>query len=143
MASKEIASGVDGVPTATERVHRRLQVLVDAARACGPMRVAIAYPCDGTSLSAAIEAARVGLVTPILVGPRARIEAAAAQGGIDLSGIDMHETADDPRAAAAQAAALCRDSKAAALMKGSLHTDELLAAAMSRDAGLRTGQRVS
>ena len=74
MALKEIAPGVDSVPKATERAHPRLQALVDAARACGPLRVAIAYPCDVTSLSAAIEAARVGLVTPILVGPRARIE---------------------------------------------------------------------
>lgn len=143
MALKEIAPGVDSVPKATERAHPRLQALVDAARACGPLRVAIAYPCDVTSLSAAIEAARVGLVTPILVGPRARIEAVAVQGGVDLSGIDLCETADDPHVAATQAAALCRDGKAAALMKGSLHTDELLAAAMARDAGLRTGTRVS
>lgn len=143
MALKEIAPGMDSVPTATERAHPHLQALVDAARACGPLLVAIAYPCDRTSLSAAIEATRLGLMTPILVGPRARIEAAAAQGGIDLSGIDLHETADDPRVAATQAAALCRDGKAAALMKGSLHTDELLAAAVARDAGLRTGQRAS
>lgn len=143
MALKEIAPGMDSVPTATERAHPHLQALVDAARACGPLLVAIAYPCDRTSLSAAIEATRLGLMTPLLVGPRARIEAAAAQGGIDLSGIDLHETADDPRVAATQAAALCRDGKAAALMKGSLHTDELLAAAVARDAGLRTGQRAS
>lgn len=143
MALKEIAPVVDSVLTAAEQAHPHLQALVDAARACGPLRVAIAYPCDVTSLSAALEAARVGLVTPILVGPRARIEAAAIQGGIDLSGIDLHESVDDPRVAATQAAALCRDGKAAALMKGSLHTDELLAAAMARDAGLRTGTRVS
>lgn len=143
MATKEIAPAANSVQAATERAHPHLQALVDAARACGPLQMAIAYPCDRTSLSAVIAATRVGLMTPILVGPRARIEAAAAQGGIDLSGIDLHETADDPRVAATQAAALCRDGKAAALMKGSLHTDELLAAAVARDAGLRTGQRAS
>jgi phosphate acetyltransferase len=143
MALKEIAPDVDSAPPAIARAHPHLQALVDTACACGPLRVAIAYPCDGTSLSAAIASMRMGLMTPILVGPRARIEAIAVECGIDLSGIDLHETADDPRIAAAQAAALCRDGKAAALMKGSLHTDELLAAAMARDAGLRTGTRAS
>lgn len=142
MAFKEIASGLCS-PTATERAHPYLQGLVKAARAYGPMRVAIAYPCDGTSLSAAIEAARVGLVTPLLVGPRIRIEAAATLGQIDLTGVDLHETVDDAHVAAGQAAALCRDGKADALMKGSLHTDELMAAAVSREAGLRAGKRAS
>lgn len=141
MAFKEVMSGIE--QASVGGVHPHLRALVEAARACGPIRMAIAYPCDATSLSAAVEAARVGLITPILVGPRARIEAAAAQGGVDLTGIELQETADDPRVAAAQAAALCRDSRAAALMKGSLHTDELLAAAVSKDAGLRAGQRAS
>ena len=123
--------------------HPHLKSLVDAARACGPIRVAIAYPCDASSLGAAIEAARTGLIVPILVGPRARMEAAALQGGLDLSGAEIVETADNPRAAAAQAATLCREGSAAALMKGSLHTDELLGAAVSRDAGLRGSSRAS
>ena len=143
MALKEIAPSADNVPKTNKRTHPHLQALINAARACGPLRVAIAYPCDSASLNAAIEAERLGLVTPILVGPRARIEAAAVQDGIDLSRSDFHDTADDPRVAATQAAALCRDGKAAALMKGSLHTDELLAAAVARDAGLRTSQRAS
>jgi phosphate acetyltransferase len=123
--------------------HPHLKSLVEAAKACGPMRVAIAYPCDGSSLGAAIEAARTGLIVPILVGPRARMEAAAQQSGLDLSGIEIVETSDNPRAAAAQAATLCREGSAAALMKGSLHTDELLGAVVSRDAGLRGGSRAS
>lgn len=143
MAFKELVAVVNGVAAATAEAHPRLQALVEAARLCGPIPVAIAYPCDVTSLNAAIEATRVGLVTPILVGPRDRIEAAAAQGGIDLTGVAFHETADDPRIAASHAAALCRDGKAAALMKGSLHTDELLAAAVAPDSGLRSGQRAS
>ncbi len=123
--------------------HPHLKSLVDAARVLGPMRVAIAYPCDVASLGAAIEAARVGLVVPILVGPRERMDAAARQGGLDLSGCEVAETADDPRAAAARAVALCRDGTAMALMKGSLHTDELLGAAVARDAGLRGSSRAS
>ena len=123
--------------------HPHLKSLVDAAKACGPLRVAIAYPCDAASLGAAIEAARAGLITPLLVGPTARMQAAATQGGLDLSGLEMVDTADNPRAAAAHAASLCREGSAGALMKGSLHTDELLGAAVSRDAGLRGSSRAS
>lgn len=128
---------------ANASAHPHLKSLVDAAKALGPLRVAIAYPCDAASLGAAIEAARSGLIVPILVGPRARMDAAAQQGGLDLSGCEAVESVDHPRAAAALAVALCRDGMAAALMKGSLHTDELLGAAVSREAGLRGGSRAS
>ncbi|MBS0477542.1 MAG: bifunctional enoyl-CoA hydratase/phosphate acetyltransferase [Proteobacteria bacterium] len=123
--------------------HPHLKSLVDAARVMGPMRVAIAYPCDAASLGAAIEAARAGLIVPILVGPRERMDTAARQGGLDLSGCEVVDSADSPRAAAALAVALCREGKAAALMKGSLHTDELLGVAVARDAGLRGSSRAS
>ena len=128
---------------ASASAHPHLKSLVDAARALGPLRVAIAYPCDAASLGAAIEAARVGLITPLLVGPAARMQAAASQAGLDLSGLEIVDTADNPRAAAVHAASLCREGRAAALMKGSLHTDDLLGAAVSRDAGLRGGSRAS
>jgi phosphate acetyltransferase len=120
-----------------------LKSLVDAAQALGPLRVAIAYPSDASSLGAAIEAARGGLITPLLVGPGARMQAAARQAGLDLAGLEIIDTADNPRAAAVHAASLCREGSAAALMKGSLHTDDLLGAAVSRDAGLRGGSRAS
>ena len=123
--------------------HPHWKSVVDAAKVCGPLRVAIAYPCDAASLGAAIEAARAGLITPLLVGPTARMQVAATEGGLDLSGLEMVDTADNPRAAAAHAASLCREGSAAALMKGSLHTDELLGAAVSRDAGLRGSSRAS
>ena len=123
--------------------HPHLKSLVDAAKARGPLRVAIAYPCDAASLGAAIEAARAGLITPMLVGPGELMHKAASQAGLDLSGLEIVDTADNPRAAAAKAASLCRDGTAAALMKGSLHTDELLGAAVSRDAGLRGSARAS
>lgn len=145
MADPVISPVSDTAPAldAHAPVHPHLKSLVDAAKACGPLRVAIAYPCDAASLGAAIEAARAGLITPLLVGPRARMQAAASQGGLELNGLEIVDTADNPRAAAAHAASLCRDGTAAALMKGSLHTDELLGAAVSREAGLRGGSRAS
>jgi phosphate acetyltransferase len=146
MASNDLAPGIPGTPTALTQLSQarpHLHALVEAARARGPIRIAVAYPCDLSSLSAAIDAGRAGLVIPLLVGPRARIEALAAQAGLDLSHAELHDTPDDPRAAAASAAALCGEGKAAALMKGSLHSDELLAAAVAREAGLRTARRAS
>jgi phosphate acetyltransferase len=145
MADPVISPVSDTAPAqgAHAPAHPHLKSLVDAAKACGPLRVAIAYPCDAASLGAAIEAARAGLITPLLVGPPARMQAVARQSGLDLTGLEIVGTADNPRAAAVHAASLCRDGTAAALMKGSLHTDELLGAAVSREAGLRGGSRAS
>ncbi len=123
--------------------HPHLDALLERARAAGPVPVAVAHPCDAVSLEAATAAARAGLIDPILVGPGARIRATAQAAGIDLGPARLHDTADDPTAAAAAAAALARDGQAHALMKGSLHTDELLGAAVSREAGLRTARRAS
>ena len=125
----------------TPRPH--LQHLQSMARARGPIAVAVAYPCDAGLLQAALQAAQAGLITPILVGPQSRIESAAHAAGLSLDCAIIHATADDPRAAAAQAAALCRDGQAKALMKGSLHSDDLLGAAVAREAGLRGSHRAS
>ncbi|MEJ8293014.1 bifunctional enoyl-CoA hydratase/phosphate acetyltransferase [Delftia tsuruhatensis] len=135
-----LAVAADDAP-ATPRPH--LQHLLDRAKAQGPIPVAVAYPCDAGSLQAAMQAAQAGLITPLLVGPEARIRAAAQAAGLDLAGASIHSTADDPRAAAAQAAALCGSGQARALMKGSLHSDELLGAAVAREAGLRGSRRAS
>jgi phosphate acetyltransferase len=123
--------------------HPHLKALVVAAQALGPIRVAIAYPCDASSLGAAIEAAREGLIVPLLVGPEARMRAVAQAHGLDLSACECIDTPDAPKAAAVKAASLCRDGSAAAMMKGSLHTDELLGAAVAREAGLRGSTRAS
>ncbi len=123
--------------------HPHLQALVERARGRGAITVAVAYPCDAASIEAADAAARAGLIVPVLVGPRERIAAAAEQAGISIDRLTVHETADDPRAAAAAAVGLCRDQQAAALMKGSLHTDELLGAAVGSAGGLRGTRRVS
>lgn len=135
-----LAVAADDAP-ATHRPH--LQHLLDQAKAQGPIPVAVAYPCDAGSLQAAMQAAQAGLITPLLVGPEARIQAAAQAAGLDLAGACIHSTADDPRAAAVQAAALCGSGQARALMKGSLHSDELLGAAVAREAGLRGSRRAS
>lgn len=134
------AVAADDAP-ATPRPH--LQQLIDQARARGPIPVAVAYPCDAGSVQAAMQAAEAGLIKPLLVGPQQRIEAAARSAGLDLSAAEIHSTADDARIAAAQAAALCRDGQARALMKGSLHSDDLLGAAVAREAGLRGSRRAS
>lgn len=121
--------------------HQRFHDLL--ARAVGPpIPVAVAHPCDAASLGAVVEIAAEGLVEPILVGPAARIQAVAAAAGLDISRFRM---VDEPhsQAAAARAVALARSGEAALLMKGSLHTDELIRAVIDRETGLRTGRRLS
>ncbi|MFC4525056.1 phosphate acetyltransferase [Dyella halodurans] len=125
-----------------EAKHAKYERLIDHCRALPPMPTAVAHPCDASSLAGAIEAAQNGLITPILVGPRARIESAAAEAGLSIA---AYQLVDAPysHAAAAAAVQLVREGKADALMKGSLHTDELMSAVVSRDAGLRTARRIS
>ncbi|MCA8252927.1 phosphate acetyltransferase [Burkholderia sp. AU31624] len=125
-----------------ENRHEKYLRLIEHCRTLAPMPTAVAHPCDRSSLEGALEAARKGLIAPILVGPRARIEATAAACGLSI--ID-HEIVDAPysEASAAAAVRLVRDGRAAALMKGSLHTDELMAEVVRHDAGLRTGRRIS
>jgi len=125
-----------------ERTHEKYNRLLDFCRSLPPTPTAVAHPCDESSLRGAIDAARLGLITPILVGPRARIEAIAKQFDIDISGVAIEDTPFS-QASAARAVELVREGKAEALMKGSLHTDELMAAVVQRETGLRTARRVS
>lgn len=111
-------------------------------RALPPVPTAVAHPCDAESLRGALMAAQQGLITPILTGPEARIRAIAAKESLDLTGIAVIGT-EHSHASAEAAVALVREGRAAALMKGSLHTDELLGAALAKEAGLRTERRVS
>ena len=120
----------------------RSHALIERARARGPMPTAVVYPCNRPALSGALEAAAAGLITPILIGPRAQIEQIAAEQQLDLAGCAIHDMAT-AEASARHAAALARDGKVALLMKGSLHTDELMSVIVARDAGLRTDSRVS
>ncbi len=131
----------DNETVGTGRPH--LQRLLSKARERAALPVAIAYPCDSSSLEAALAAWREQLIEPVLVGPRARIMEAMNACGIDASLFPIVDCKDDPRIAARVAVELCRDGDAGAVMKGSLHSDELLAAAVGKDSGLRTERRVS
>jgi phosphate acetyltransferase len=125
-----------------ERTHEKYQRLLDSCRSLPPTPTAVAHPCDQSSLEGAADAARLGLVAPTLVGPRARIEAVAKEFGIDIAGLPMVD-APFSHASAEKAVELVHQGKAEALMKGSLHTDELMGAVVKRDTGLRTARRIS
>ena len=103
---------------------------------------AVAHPCEASALSGAVEAAQLGLIVPILVGPAAKIEATAKAAGINLGNLQIVD-APHSHAAAAKAVEIIRQGNAQILMKGSLHTDELMSAIVARDGGLRTGRRIS
>lgn len=126
----------------TDRKHEKYERLIARCKSLSPARTAVAHPCDESSLRAAIDAAKAGLIAPILVGPQARIEALAKQHGIDISKLEVVD-APHSEASAAAAVALVREGRAEALMKGSLHTDELMGAVVRRDTGLRTARRIS
>jgi phosphate acetyltransferase len=106
------------------------------------VRCAIVHPCDRDSLLGSLEAARRGLIAPVLVGPTARIRAVAEAEGLDLSAYRIVDT-EHSHAAAQRAVALARAGEVEALMKGSLHTDELMSAVVPSDSGLRTARRIS
>jgi phosphate acetyltransferase len=125
-----------------ERKHEKYQRLLDFCKSLPPTPTAVAHPCDESSLRGAVEAGELGLIAPILVGPRARIEALAKQHKIDLGNLPIVD-APYSEASAAKAVELVREGKAEALMKGSLHTDELMGAVVRRETGLRTARRVS
>ncbi len=125
-----------------ERKHEKYERLIARCKELSPVSTAVAHPCDETSLKGAVEAAELGIMTPILVGPRARIVALAAQFQLDIS---PYEIVDAPHshAAADLAVQLAREGKAEMLMKGSLHTDELMGAVVRTATGLRTERRIS
>ena len=107
-----------------------------------PIPTAVAHPCEATALSGPIEAAKKGLIVPVLVGPADKIAATARSSGIDLQNFEIVD-APHSAGAAAKAVELIRKGEAELLMKGSLHTDELMAAVVARDTGLRTSRRIS
>jgi phosphotransacetylase len=124
------------------QMHPHVQRIEARAAALEPMPCAIAWPVDQDSLLGPLEAARRGLIRPVLVGDPARIRLAAREAGASLDGLDL-APAEDPLAAAALAVAMARDGRVKALMKGSLHTDELLGAVVAREGGLRGTRRLS
>jgi phosphate acetyltransferase len=116
--------------------------LLERCKNLEPIPTAVAHPCEATALAGAVEAAQKGLIVPILIGPADKIEATARSAGVDLGGFQIIDVPHS-YASAAQAVEVIRKGEAELLMKGSLHTDELMAAVVARDGGLRTGRRVS
>ena len=111
-----------------------------------PQRIALVYPCDGAAMNAAARILDEGLAVPVLVGPRDAVADAARAAGLDLARFEMVDVDDAPGAASAAArtaVALAREGRVSALMKGSLHTDELMSAAVDRACGLRNSRRIS
>jgi phosphotransacetylase len=116
--------------------------LLERCRSLEPVPTAVAHPCEASALSGAVEAARKRLIVPILVGPAAQIAEIARVGKVDLGDIEIVDVPES-RASAAGAVELVRKGEAELLMKGSLHTDELMAAVVAREGGLRTARRIS
>lgn len=119
---------------------RLLARLVDASRPA--LTTAVVHPVSASALQGALDAGRAGIITPVLVGPAARIRATAEAIGADLGGIEQVDVPHS-HAGAARAAALARDGAVSALMKGALHTNELMAEIVARENGLRTERRMS
>ena len=120
----------------------KYESLLERCRGLEPIPTAIAYPCDASSLSGAVDAARQGLIEAILVGPAAKIAEIASANGIELGNMRVVD-APDSRSSAAKAVELVRKGEAELVMKGSLHSDEILAAVIAKETGLRTGRRLS
>ena len=127
---------------ATHRRHDAYEALLRRCQALEPVIVAVAYPCEQTALSGVVEAAEARLIVPTLVGPRQKICEVAEEAGLKIDRYPI-EDVPDAHAAAVKAIELVRSARAEVLMKGSLHTDELMSAVVSSATGLRTGRRIS
>ena len=125
-------------PVGGEKYRR----LIAAAQGQTRIKVAIAHPCDDVSLRGAIEAHKLGLIEPIFIGPPERVQNAAREAGLDISGFELVESAHS-HDSAAKAVDLVTAGRVEALMKGSLHTDELMGAVVAREGGIRTERRIS
>ncbi len=153
---RNVIEGVADVLAPTEKIRRartlmprvrmaeraQLHELLDAATQPAPLAMAVVHPVDVPSLMGAFEAAQIGLITPVLIGPEDRIRHAADQAEVDISGFQVVNVPHS-QAAAEQAVALARSGAVSAIMKGAVHTDELLREVVRRDSGLRTERRIS
>ncbi len=122
--------------------HEKYDRLIAAAQKEQTIKVAVAHPCDEVSLRGAVEAKRLGLIEPVLVGPVERLRKVAAEAGLDISTMEI-VASEHSQDSAAKAVELVTAGKVEALMKGSLHTDELMGAVVSRQSGIRTARRIS
>jgi phosphate acetyltransferase len=136
--SPGLASAAPAGPASSSKYDR----LIAEAKRVVPAKAIVVHPCDETSLRGAIEAARAGLISSILVGPAAKIDRVAREHQIDIGAYEIVDVAHSD-AAAAKGVELIREGRGELLMKGSLHTDELLRAVTSASTGLRTDRRIS
>ena len=124
------------------RQHEKYDELIARCQGLAPILTAVAHPCDDSSLSGAIDAAEAGIIQPYLVGPTAKIRAVAEKLKLNLGRCELVDVPHN-HAAAEKAVELVRLGKAELLMKGSLHTGELMAEVVRKDTGLRTERRIS
>ena len=125
-----------------QRKGEKYERLIARTKEVSAITTVVVHPCDQTSLEGAIEAAKAEIIVPILVGPRQKIEAVAAQHDLDISACEIVE-APHSHAAAARGVELLHEARGEILMKGSLHTDELMREVIRGDSGLRTERRIS
>ena len=125
-----------------EGKHQKYERLLARCKEIAPAPTAVAHPCDESSLRGAVEAAEMGIIQPILVGPRGKIEAVAREFGLNIAPYEIVDV-EHSHGAADEAVRLTREGRAELLMKGSLHTDELMAAVVRSGTGLRTNRRIS
>ncbi|WIA54838.1 bifunctional enoyl-CoA hydratase/phosphate acetyltransferase [Sphingobium sp. WTD-1] len=130
------------LPDVHIRDHDGYRRLIERTEGQGAVATAVAHPCSAAAITAAIEAAEAGLIVPILIGPETRVRKAAEEAAKDISGFQLIDAAHS-HDAAAKAVALIRSGEAKLLMKGSLHTDELMGAVVASATGLRTERRIS
>jgi phosphate acetyltransferase len=130
------------VASSPEPPQSKYDRIVARAKKVPPAATLVVYPCDGSSLRGAMEAAEAGIIVPTLVGPAARIAAIAREHQFDISSLEIVD-AGDGEAAATKAVELVHEAKGELLMKGSLHTDELMRAVTNSTKGLRTARRIS
>ncbi len=124
------------------KTRRAYERLIERVKGIAAAHTAVAHPCSEFALAGAVDAAQMGIIAPILVGPRAKILATADAARLDITPYEIVDAAHSHEAAE-KAVALVREGRAEMLMKGSLHTDELLGAVVKRDIGLRTERRLS
>ena len=122
--------------------HDRMRAMLATAAAGGAISTAVVYPVDAAALLAALDATNEDLIMPVLIGPATRIQAVAQAAGVDIAGLKLIDV-QEPAEAAAKAVALARSGDVGLLMKGDLHTSDLMHAVIAADTGLRTAKRIS
>jgi phosphate acetyltransferase len=134
---------VTQVAPPVQQTHAKYERLIARAQQVDPVTTIVVHPCDESSLRGAVEAAQDGIIVPILVGPAAKIKAVAQANNLDISRFELVDAGESEASAAAKGVELIHQAKGEVLMKGSLHTDELMRAVASSKGGLRTERRIS